>query len=344
MLLIKAELAQNLDTPEGVQLALQTAIELEHSTIPPYLYALYSLTPGSNAEIAELVGSVVAEEMAHMALACNILNAVLGEPVIDKPGFLPLYPGPLPGTVEEGLSVGLEPFSLELLSLTFMVIEQPEDRPPVLSAAAAKEPLTIGRFYEMIREALEALGGDIFTGKPGYQVHGGIALPEVKAVERLEDAVLAIHTIVEQGEGTSTDPFGDEAHDELAHYFRFAEIVKGRKYVQVELQTPCQKVCWAYEGEAIPFDASKVYPVVANPKAQLYPEGSAARHACDTFNYTYTSLLNALHETFNGKPTVLNTAVGLMESLNEQAQEMMKMKLESGLHVGPSFEYRPTNP
>jgi hypothetical protein len=338
MLLIKPELVQNLDTLEGVQLGLQNAIELEHSTIPPYLYALYSLTPGSNTEIANLVGSVVAEEMAHMALACNILNAIKGQPVIDKPGFLPSYPGPLPGTVEEGLIVGLEPFSLDLLLFKFMAIEEPEF-PPVVKAAATR-PLTIGRFYELLREALEALGSSIFTGDPAYQVYGGIALPEVKAVENLEGAVLAIHTIVEQGEGTSTEPFGDEAHDELAHYYRFAEIVEGRKVVPVPLQTPP----WRYEGEAIPFDSSKVYPVVANPKAQSYPEGSAARHACDTFNYTYTTLLHALHETFNGSPKVLNAAVGLMESLNEQAQEMMKMKLDSGLNVGPSFEYRPTNP
>jgi hypothetical protein len=44
MITLKAELFDNLNgTLKGLQSALQDAIELEHSTIPPYLYALYSI-------------------------------------------------------------------------------------------------------------------------------------------------------------------------------------------------------------------------------------------------------------------------------------------------------------
>jgi Ferritin-like len=42
---------------------LQAAIELEHSTIPLYLTALYSIQPNSNREVAEIIFSVVREEM-----------------------------------------------------------------------------------------------------------------------------------------------------------------------------------------------------------------------------------------------------------------------------------------
>jgi hypothetical protein len=57
---------------------------------------------GNNAEIGTLIDSVVKEEVAHMALACNILNAIGGEPAIDTPQFIPIYPGPLPGTIADG--------------------------------------------------------------------------------------------------------------------------------------------------------------------------------------------------------------------------------------------------
>ena len=42
MILMRPELAAELDRPDTLHTALQTAIELEHATIPVYLYALYS--------------------------------------------------------------------------------------------------------------------------------------------------------------------------------------------------------------------------------------------------------------------------------------------------------------
>jgi rubrerythrin len=344
MVLMKQEVVAGLDTPSGLKRALQQAIELEHATIPPYLYALYSLVPEKNAEIAGLVSSVVAEEMAHMALACNILNAIGGSPSIDDPAFIPAYPGPLPGTVEEGLTVPLRAFSNDLVENVFMVIEQPED--PIefggLESLVA-QPVTIGSFYEAIRAGIEAGGESLFHGAdPDRQVHGGIALKEVIPVDSVASAVKAIEAIVEQGEGTTTtptDPLAEE--EELAHYYRFAEIVHGRKLVPA----PDRKPPWAYAGDPIRFDPAGVYPAIENPTPAHFPPGSAARYAFDAFNYTYTSLLKTLHQTFNGSPKALDAAVGLMESLNEQAKSLMAM--ESGLperSAGPSFEYRPTNP
>ena len=99
-----ADLLPDQPTPEAIATALQHAVELEHATIPTYLYALYSLTPGKNDAIAEIIDSVVVEEMLHMTLACNVLNAIGGSPQVDKPGFIPTFPGPLPGGVEDQLS------------------------------------------------------------------------------------------------------------------------------------------------------------------------------------------------------------------------------------------------
>ena len=74
---------------ESLQQHLQTAIELEHSTLPPYLCALYSLKDGSNKEARAVLQSVALEEMLHLTLAANVLNAVGGTPVLDSPRRMP---------------------------------------------------------------------------------------------------------------------------------------------------------------------------------------------------------------------------------------------------------------
>src|SRR5687768_2155841 len=132
--------------------ALQQAIELEHSTIPPYLYALYSLDENLNGEIADIIQSVAVEEMLHLTLAANVLNALGGDPVLDRPSFIPTYPGPLPGGVENQLTVQLAPFSTSQLQ-TFLTIEEPEhplDIPTAKFAPEVAAPVTIGQFYTRI--------------------------------------------------------------------------------------------------------------------------------------------------------------------------------------------------
>ena len=137
---LRQSLAEALDAggKDEVCTALQEAIELEHSTIPPYLYALYSLIPGKNDAVAEIIQSIVVEEMLHLTLAANILNALGGSPVLDTPDFIPDYPGPLPGSVEGGLVVPLAPCSLYLVSGVFMKIEQPER--PWSSPSSGRSP------------------------------------------------------------------------------------------------------------------------------------------------------------------------------------------------------------
>ena len=72
-----------ITTVDSLRRHLQWAIELEHATLPPYLCALYSIKEGHNEEAAEVVHSVFMEEMLHLTIAANILNAVGGSPVLD---------------------------------------------------------------------------------------------------------------------------------------------------------------------------------------------------------------------------------------------------------------------
>lgn len=346
MILLRADVAANLDgSLPGLRRALQNAIELEHATLPTYLYARYSLVPGKNDRIAAVMLSVIFEEMLHMSLACNILNAIGGHPVIDTPGFVPAYPGPLPGGVESQLIVPLSPFSLPLIQNVFMTIEEPED-PQQFPAPAVVVPgqVTIGQFYARIMQIIVDLSRrqNIFTGQPSFQLTSGFPSSELIAVTDVASAAAAIETIVEQGEGSSTSPL-DPQH-EPAHYYRYAEIVHGRALVANPLPPPA----FAYAGAPIPFDPSGVYAVVTNPAVAGYPAGSAAAAQNATFNYTYTSLLRTLHQTFNGRPGELTAAIGLMEALKELAFAMMSATPAGpgapGLNAGPSFQYQPTNP
>jgi hypothetical protein len=353
---LKPELFADLDSLEGVRKGLRHAVRLEHATIPTYLYALYSLAPGANTEIADLIGGIVAEEMAHLALAANVLNAIGGGPVpVDDPRFIPKYPGPLPGGVDADLTVPLAPFSIDLVRKVFMVIEHPDHAlefpdvpPPELRAQLAAQPeVTIGAFYRKIAKAIGELGEGIFTGNPSLQMSQGFAAVEVIPVTSVQSAQKAIGTIVEQGEGTLTSPVDpDGSRGDLAHFYRFEEIAKGRQLVpnpHAGPKTP-PKERYAYNGPPIPFDADAVLRLVENPKADRdYPAGSRLRALCDTFNYTYTSLLKALHVAFNGAPDTLPNAIGLMWSLKAQFNEMSQIPTDpkvTGSPMGaPSFEY-----
>ena len=85
-----------ITTLESLHEHLQWAIELEHFTLPPYLCALNSLDAARNPEASEVVASVLVEEMLHMTLTANLLNAVGGHPQLDSPRMLPGYPRCLP--------------------------------------------------------------------------------------------------------------------------------------------------------------------------------------------------------------------------------------------------------
>lgn len=99
---------------------LQLAILIEHSTIPPYLTALYSIKDGANLLASQIIRSVAAEEMRHMIMVCNVMNAVDIQPSVNQPENYPVYPMKLPMNVD--FFIGLEKFSTNSMA-TFIAIE-----------------------------------------------------------------------------------------------------------------------------------------------------------------------------------------------------------------------------
>jgi hypothetical protein len=324
----------NLDSAEDLMQALQLAIELEHSTIPPYLCALYSIKPGANIEVAALIRSVVVEEMLHMALMANILIAIGGKPKIGHARFVPLYPGPLPGGLRTGLIVRLRRCSIEQIRDCFMSIEEPEE---IIKIKRAQMQLpgkvTIGWFYNEIVAALETLSESraITFGHEDRQVKNWTGPGQLYVIKNVDDAKRAIEEIKDQGEGTTLNP-GDGDH-ELAHYYKFAEIVAGRHLEKVGDS-------WKYSGPVIPFDTEGVWPMIDDPNTVLYPPGSRARILAQQFAESYQALLSALNDTFNGQPDNLSRAIGLMYSLDLQARQLMQTPsgIKDGTTAGPSFQ------
>jgi hypothetical protein len=327
-----------IKTLERLQSHLQTAIELEHSTIPPYLCALYSIKDGSNLEAARIIKSVVLEEMLHMILAANVLNAVGGEPSVKHRKFIPKYPTYLPHS-NKAFRVNLEKFSKQAIE-TFLKIERPVK--PKAQPEADKYH-TIAQFYEAIELGLQDLSDkkNIFTGDASRQITpeyyyggGGEAIP----VTDLESAREALKEITGQGEGVHHTIWdGDEQFGEvkeLAHYFRFNEIRMERRYTANDLLTS------EPSGKPLIVQWDQVYPMQPNPKMAHYPQGSELRRKTYEFNRTYMALLNELHDALNGDPQRLMQSVVGMYDLKYQAVELMKIPIGDGeMTAGPSFEY-----
>src|SRR5712664_3305522 len=129
--------------PSDLQDALLTAMQLEFSTIPPYLCAQWSINSDPSG-VADMIENIVVQEMYHFALAGNMLTAIGGVPNIANAAFIPSYPtNVLPGGIAQKLAVDLQPLT-PAQAQVFMQIEYPEF-PPV---ALAAPPATIGAFYD----------------------------------------------------------------------------------------------------------------------------------------------------------------------------------------------------
>jgi hypothetical protein len=336
---------REIDNVVDLRAFLQGAIKLELSTIPPYLTALYSIVPGKNIQIAKIIRSIALEEMLHMCIACNILNAVGGHPTINVRGFPLHYPSPLPMGVGDKpgheFIVGLEKCSIRFIRNTCMVIEEPEDplrfptkTPEGPRAASVVEFRTIGEFYLAIKEAIVAFGNAIFTGDPKLQATGWFPSGELFPITGVSSATRAIDLIIEQGEGTSTTPV--DVGGQFAHYYRFSQIAEGCHLVVNESHPNG----YAYAGAPIPLDPDGVYPMIDNPTQVPLPRNSLVARIADQFDETYTFLLNSLHAAVNGEPKQLDTAVGLMYTLRLQAEQLMTMRIPGRRkNAGPRWRF-----
>lgn len=328
-------------TPADLHLMVQNAIELEHATIPTYLCAYFTLKLGTNQPVAQIIRSVLIEEMLHMSIASNLLIALGGRPAIDNPAFVPKYPGPLPMGIGNGLIVPLAKCSIELVRDVFMKIEEPA-QPLVLKSSVAEAPSysTIGEFYEAIADKIREFGPIAFAHPSGPQMVDNSWFPadELFSIHDVDSACAAIDVIVQQGEGTTTSPLDMEG--DIAHYYRFEQIVKGKRLVA----DPAAEHGYSFSGAPLALDTRNVWNMQENPDPDALPAGSRAQHVSLQFAAAYTSLLRALHETFNGTPDAINRTMGIMYELRLLAQQVLETPLPGSpdQSTGLAFRYQPS--
>lgn len=335
---------------------LQKAVELELSTIPPYLTANFSIHPGKNTEAAAIIRSVFMEEMLHMTLAANLLAALDGRVRLGR-DHIPVYPLRLEfdGACfrDREVDIHLARFSPETL-LTFLQIELPANFPPAPGALKTPEiavpGFTIGEFYNGIKDELAAICrkyGEkaVFTGDPKRQVSqeyywSGGGRP-IKVVD-LASATKAIGVICDQGEGADGTILDGDRHffgqpEEVAHYFRFNEIYVGRRY------RPTDPIHAAPSGAPLPVDFDAVFPIKPDCKAVDFRGDAQLTALNDKFNATYSLMLVQLEEGFGGNPAVFYTAImNGMHGLPAIARTMVQIPIPgdaAGRHAAPSFEW-----
>jgi hypothetical protein len=345
--------SSRITTLDQLHQYLYAAMQLEHATIPPYLTALYSIRPGTNADAYHVLRVVAVEEMLHLTLAANLLNAVGGTPDLTVPGFVADYPAHLPDG-EQDFEVHRERFSKAALE-TFLCIERPRqaqdaekrlvdrgahkrNRLGVVPGAPHMQFYSIGEFYHEIwlglRHLHNELGDGLFSGDPVKQItpeyfySGG---GEVVPVTGMASAKAAIDLISEQGEG-----FGGRIHDsehELAHYYRFQQLVLGRYYLQGdESGSPT--------GPELVVDWDAAYPIKTDVHLSDYPADSELYAAATEFNRSYADFLALLTRAFGGEPALFPEAVAGMFGLRDLMTRLMHNPIpgDPGVNGAPTFE------
>lgn len=331
-----------LNTVEDARCLLQKAIGVEFGTLPPYLYALYSIRPGTNPQAVRRIKSVALQEMIHMCMVSNILNSLGANPELRPQA----YPGPLPGDIGPNgtpLKLHLYPFSREAMEQA-MEIEQPENPPHFpempLATVETNKAVTIGKFYEALDSFLSTVPASDWAAGRNQIVDNQFFTGRLFAVNNYEDAHDAIQEIVSEGEGTikgaKVNPL--DFQEEVAHYFRFGEIYHDK--VLTKADNPEGHV-WGPDRLGV--DWSGVYPAISDPGLHDFsgesPEAQAAQNAC---NSSYSAMVDALRRALIGEDGELGTAVQEMFRLRAAALHAFTVPLAGGLHAGPAFLYKGT--
>jgi CDGSH-type Zn-finger protein/uncharacterized Fe-S cluster protein YjdI len=344
---------------EDLLYLLAEAAEIEHNLMCCYLFAAFSIkdeSDGVSAEDAAMLKSwkraiigVAIEEMTHLALVSNLMNAVGGAAHFSRPNF-PVAPGYHPS----GVIVQLRRFDRETLD-HFIFLERPEgidvEDAPAFSALAnldyhrvppsrqfmpsAQDYLTVGHLYRSLEEGLKKLSAALgeavlFNGDPALQVGTEIVtLPGLGKVNDLASALAALETIVEQGEGSPADT-------EHSHYRRFVAV---RDQFEVRLAADPKF------DPARPVAPSPVMRNPPDPHGKTFIDQPETAPVMELANAIYGAMLRALVQGFAEtdparKRRFLDAAIDGMFALGPVGAHLTTLPASAsapGLTAGMSF-------
>jgi len=302
--------------------ALRAALQIEMTVIPPYLVALWSIKISTPAR--SLIADVAQEEMLHMSLVCNCLAALGDDPPVVSPEIVPVYPANLPAGILPALQVKLASYSEDLILSSFVPIEQPFDSS--FRWSKGQRFWTIGAFYELLELVLRHAPANWFSDR--HQLTDArLELTKVTSPTEAADAMLLIR---EQGEGTPGPLFGTDPFSDVAHYFRFWEILH-HKRIEVH-----GNGTWSFTGVPVPaVKPNDVYTITRVADESL-PESRA-------FDDMYTQMLQDFADAWKtGDQQILDRARDHMLELPNLVQKIFDVTLhpETGECYGPRFEIR----
>lgn len=357
-------------TVKGLREHLQEACRIEMSTIPVYLYALYSLrvtipkdratTTPAYAQIGahDVIRSIAIEEMLHVLLARNLLTAVGGRLTFASATFTPDYPETMLHRVPR-LVLHLRRCDDEQLR-AFMQVETPSDEVKV-ETPATDTYHTLAELYESIEDGFEFLDkhhhdelwknpreAHQVSGRyhPYWAQSGGGAPISVTDLKTAKEAIL---TIVRQGEGRRrTDlvgrnplrPVAPDNPPEFCHFEKFGRVLAG----------------WEPRWPAGLDEKSGLWPVASDPDPRRWPED--VRALADLFDGCYAYTLHLLDELYATsypveKPrtsrkhqliqNLLTSMGGLLYPIAALLvrQHVGKDDQDRDVHAGPTFRWRP---
>jgi rubrerythrin len=227
--------------------ALCEAAEIEHGLTCVYLFTAFSMKNRLDEGIDEIqqdkirnwksvITRVARQEMEHLGLVCNMLNAIGGPQHFNRPNFPQSK-----AYYQTAVDLVLSKFSLGSMA-AFMAFEKPDITPTdnyglhlgqiVPTPIVIHNGHTVQELYEAILNGFIYLNGkiDLFIGDKAAQVNDDeinvgfgnkeFGITMVKVTD-LDTAKAAIREIIEQGEGVILK--GDAVDDDNKHLTKLYE-------------------------------------------------------------------------------------------------------------------------
>jgi hypothetical protein len=337
---------------------LTEAAEIEHNLLCSYLYAAFSLRRAGEGPSEpqmqsidrwrQIIIDVAIQEMGHLVLVNNLIVALGGAATFSRPNF-PVAPGYHPA----GFTIRLTPFTQETLK-HFIFLERPEDsrvrdskeherrdKTPRTRTTGDLAPSTpdydtIGELYAEIRAAIVDFAsrtGEAFVARDGAGQVGpdAAALPGLLCICNVDDAITALNTIVEQGEGA------ESAADDC-HFSRFMSIQA--EWASLESVDP----------RFAPAHPAAHDPVMRRPAAnveRVWITNPPAAERLDFGNALYALTVRLLEQAYAPASSpaerkgLLEAAIALMHALSTVGEALARLPAGSdqddGSHAGLTF-------
>jgi hypothetical protein len=345
-------------TRSGIISLLSEACELEHGLACSYLYSAFTLKQSVyeneltwdqlqfTRKWAGQIYFIASQEMFHLSQAWNLLTAIGGTPYYMRPNFPQghrYYPLDLPLVLESFSKKALKRFIFYELPTHVSDVEFLEKEFGI-SKQRINKAFTVGKLYDSILAGIESIPeNELFIGDPSLQVGPETChFNDIVKVTDHASARKAIHTITEQGEGTTKGK--NMPSDQVdCHYGLFVRI--DEEYDQLIENA---------KKSGIPFVPAR--SSISNPVPAFHigqkPDGAQcigdpySNEVAALFDNIYSLMLRILQYVFQSGPLpnqqereLADIAIQIMTRVLKPVGEALTL-----LPAGPEFKHQTCGP